>query len=128
MYLFVKNLTWDANDPMALAHFWAAVLGSDIDEESTDDKAFLEAPAWGGPSMWFNRSTEPKTARNRLHLDLRALSSMEAEVRRLVGLGATVREREEALTRMYDPEGNEFCVEASPDEHNSALLASHSSS
>ena len=35
MYLFIKNLTWDADDPMELARFWAAVLGSDIDEEST---------------------------------------------------------------------------------------------
>lgn len=121
MYLFIKNLTWDANDPMVLARFWAAVLGSDVDEESTQEKAFLEAPAWGGPGMWFNRVAGPKVARNRLHMDLRALTSMQVEVRRLVALGATVREREGDITRLYDPEGNEFCVEASPDEHASRL-------
>lgn len=121
MYLFIKNLTWDADDPMVLARFWAAVLGSDVDEESTQEKAFLEAPAWGGPGMWFNRVAGPKVARNRLHMDLRALTSMQVEVRRLVALGATVREREGDITRLYDPEGNEFCVEASPDEHASRL-------
>jgi hypothetical protein len=121
MYLFIKTLTWDADEPIELARFWAAVLGSDIDEDSTPDKVFLEAPAWGGPSMWFNRASGPKVARNRLHIDLRALTSMDVEVGRLTDLGATVREREGAITRLYDPEGNEFCVEASPDEHNSVL-------
>jgi Glyoxalase-like domain len=81
----------------------------------------LEAPVWGGPSMWFNRIAGPKTSRNRLHLDLRALTSMDEEVGRLVALGAQVRERVDAITRLYDPEGNEFCVEASPSEHNATL-------
>ena len=46
-----------------------------------------------------------------MHLDLRALTSMDQEVERLVGLGATVVERDDDITVMRDPEGNEFCVE-----------------
>jgi hypothetical protein len=61
-----------AADALALARFWAAVFGSDVDEDSTADKAFVEAAGWGGPNMWFIRVPEPKTAKNRLHFDLRA--------------------------------------------------------
>lgn len=88
----------------------------------------------GGPSLtsligsWFARvapsdcyrdvrfflyAIEPKTAKNRMHLDLMA-PDPEAEVNRLVELGATrVADREEygyTWTVMADPEGNEFCI------------------
>ena len=114
MHLFVKALTFDCSDALAQAQFWAAVLGSDVDEDSTQEKAFVEAPAWGGPNMWFNRVPEPKTAKNRLHLDLRTLTSLEEEVRRLEHLGATVVQRFDSHAVMRDPEGNEFCVEKGP--------------
>ena len=39
--------------------------------------------------MWFVRVPEPKTAKNRMHFDLRADGSAESEVARLVSLGAT---------------------------------------
>jgi catechol 2,3-dioxygenase-like lactoylglutathione lyase family enzyme len=116
MYLYIKALTFDAADALALARFWAAVLGSDVDEDSTPDKAFVEAPGWGGPNMWFKRVPEPKTAKNRLHLDVRTLTSVGEEVARLEGLGARVVERFDSHTVMRDPEGNEFCVEPSPEE------------
>jgi hypothetical protein len=116
MYLYIKALTFDAADALALARFWAAVLGSDVDEDSTPEKAFVEAAGWGGPNMWFNQVPEPKTAKNRLHLDVRSLTSMDEEVARLRGLGATVVERFDSHTMMRDPEGNEFCVEPSPSE------------
>ena len=59
---------------------------------------------------------EAKTAKNRVHFDLRAPGAMEDEVRRLERLGATVVRRNTHLT-MADPEGNEFCVEPGPVEH-----------
>jgi hypothetical protein len=110
----IKNLTFDAADALALARFWAAVLGSDVDEDSTPDKAFVEAAGWGGPSIWFNAVPESKTAKNRMHVDLRAPGTMAAEVARLEGLGASVAARRPDLTVMRDPEGNEFCVEPGP--------------
>ena len=71
----------------------------------------VEAPGWGGPNMWFVRVPEPKTAKNRMHFDLRAEGSVAAEVARLVDLGATIVNAGEDLTVMRDPDGTEFCVE-----------------
>lgn len=68
----IKTVTWDCSDALALARFWAAALGSDVDEDSTHAKAYVEAAGWGAPNMWFNQVPEPKTAKNRLHFDLRA--------------------------------------------------------
>ena len=67
----IKTVTWDCSDALLLARFWAAVLGSDVDEDSTRDKAYVEAAGWGAPNMWFNRVRGPKMAKNRLHFDLR---------------------------------------------------------
>jgi hypothetical protein len=46
-----------------------------------------------------------------MHFDLRAPGAVEAEVARLVALGAIVVRRGQDHTVMRDPEGNEFCVE-----------------
>ena len=108
---FIKSVTFDCRDALLLARFWAGALGADVDEESTRDKAYVEAPGWGGPNMWFNRVPEEKTAKNRLHFDLRAPSGISEEVVRLQALGASVLREGEELVVMQDPEGNEFCVE-----------------
>lgn len=110
----IKTVTFDAADALALARFWAAVFGSDVEEESTAEKAYLEAAGWGGPNIWFVRVPEGKTAKNRMHFDLRAPGPVAAEVVRLEELGATVVRRHEGHTVMQDPEGNEFCVEPGP--------------
>jgi hypothetical protein len=80
-------------------------LGSDVDEDSSPKRAYVEAPGWGGPNIWFRGERGPKAATNRLHLDLRALTSMDQEVERLVRLGATLVERYGDVTVMRDPEG-----------------------
>jgi Glyoxalase-like domain len=130
---FIKSVSFDCADALLLARFWAAALGSDVDEESTADKAFVEAPGWGGPNIWFTAVPEPKTAKNRMHFDLRAPGGIPDEVRRLTRLGASVlREGTDlvvladpedsgsigigegegpTIVVMQDPEGNEFCVE-----------------
>jgi Glyoxalase-like domain len=62
---------------------------------------------------------EPKSVKNRLHLDVITDGSMEVEVQRLIDMGAhliEVREDPDSLdnpdtwTVLTDPEGNEFCV------------------
>jgi hypothetical protein len=116
MTSFVKAVTWDCGDALRLAQFWAAALGTDVDEESTPERAFVEAAGWGGPNMWFVRVPEAKVAKNRLHVDLRPLGSMNDEVDRLTGLGATTVERFTSHVLMRDPEGNEFCVEPGSEE------------
>src|SRR6516162_7891393 len=111
MAAVIKTVTWDCSDALIVARFWASALGSDVDEDSTSDKAYVEAAGWGGPNMWFNRVPEPKTAKNRIHFDLRAPGPIPDEVARLTDLGATVLRVGEDLIVMADPEGNEFCVE-----------------
>jgi hypothetical protein len=114
MASFIKSVTFDCADARALAGFWAAALGTDVDEDSTSDRAYVEAAGWGGPNMWFARVPEPPSAKNRMHFDLRAPDTMAAEVQRLVGLGAAVLQRLDTNTVMTDPEGNVFCVELGP--------------
>jgi hypothetical protein len=60
---------------------------------------------------------EGKTTKNRMHLDW-SVADREAEVQRLLGLGATrlwdvkekVGEEDMERTALADSEGNEFCV------------------
>jgi len=111
MATFVKSVTFDCADALVVAGFWAAALGGELDTDSTVDKAYVEAPGWGGPNLWFQRVPEARTAKNRVHLDLRAPGLIADEVARLAALGATVLDVQDELTVMDDPEGNEFCVE-----------------
>ena len=62
MPAFVKNLTFDCVDALRVARFWAAALGSDVDEDSTLERAYVEAPSWGGPNIWFRGGRGPKAA------------------------------------------------------------------
>jgi Glyoxalase-like domain len=108
---FIKSVTFDCGEALRLATFWAAALGSSVDEDSTPTKAWVEPAGWGGPSFWFQAVPEGKTAKNRMHFDLRAPGTVADEVRRLVDLGASVQTPGPGLVVMQDPEGNEFCVE-----------------
>ena len=112
----IKSVTFDGADVLGLARFWATALGTDVDEDATADRAYVEAPGWGGPNMWFIRVPEPRTAKNRMHFDLRAPVTMADEVKRLQTAGATVVERFAGHTVMNDPEGNVFCVELGPED------------
>jgi hypothetical protein len=111
----IKAVTFDCADALVLARFWAAVLGTDVDEDATSERAYVEAAGWGGPNMWFIRVPEsPGAAKNRMHFDLRSPITMRAEVERLVALGASVIEPFNSHTTLADPEGNVFCVELGP--------------
>ena len=71
-------------------------------------------PADGGPGIDLLPVPEPKTVKNRLHLDLRADGTSTEELARLERLGATrvdVGQAADATwTVLADPEGNEFCL------------------
>jgi hypothetical protein len=112
----IKSVTFDCSDALVVAEFWAAALGTDVDEDATSELAYVEAAGWGGPNMWFARVSEAQIAKNRMHLDLRAPVTMEKEVRRLRSLGAAVVEKHDGHTVMNDPEGNVFCVELGPED------------
>ncbi len=63
MASLIKTLAFDCADALRLAQLWAAALGSNLNEDSTAERAFVEAPGWGGPNIWFNAVPEPKTAK-----------------------------------------------------------------
>jgi len=111
MVTFIKSVTFDCADPLAVAAFWAGAPGSDVDEDSTAERAWVEPAGWGGPSLWFQRVPEAKVAKNRQHFDLRVVGAIPEEVRRLTALGGRVLRDDGDLVVMADPEGNEFCVE-----------------
>ncbi len=118
----LRHITVDAADALGVARFWAAALGWQVDEESDAEEALAAPPQGGGPGLLFVRVPEPKTVKNRLHLDLQPPDlTRDQEVDRLLGLGArVVDDRREpdgtGWAVLADPEGNEFCVERSPAE------------
>lgn len=121
------TLGCDAAEPQRLAAFWAAALGY-VPEPGYDNPggASIVDPEGRGPAIGFLRVPEAKTAKNRIHLDIRVMGeppwdpaereqAIRALVTELTAAGATeVRDEryDGALGHvvMLDPEGNEFCI------------------
>jgi predicted enzyme related to lactoylglutathione lyase len=110
----------DAADPAGLAEFWAAATGWPVARRG-DNFASLQPPVPGLPFVEFVSSGEPKTVKDRLHLDVApfAADDQTAEVGRLLAGGATRADIGQAPGSTWvvlaDPEGNEFCVLSSRD-------------
>ncbi|WP_433786315.1 VOC family protein [Actinomycetospora sp. CA-101289] len=104
----------DARDPESLAAYWCAVLGTDVVRRWTDahDTPYVEIGLVGEVVLLFQAVAEPTAGKNRVHLDVAAPGDQEAELGRLVGLGATVLDvaPDHPWVVLADPEGNEFCV------------------
>ncbi len=106
-------ITIDCADAPALARFWADVLGRQVAEDSTPEHAVLLPGDGGtsGPRITFNKVPEPKTVKNRVHLDLIS-NTFDAETERLLSLGAQrLRDLQRDKSRwstFADIEGNEF--------------------
>jgi predicted enzyme related to lactoylglutathione lyase len=119
MGLESDTLTVDCADVVRQATFWAAVFEWDVVEPDPAG-TFVRDPSGRHAGMFFQPVPEPKTAKNRMHLDVRPTGSMAEEVARLKMLGATERgfiEVEGSFwTQMRDPEGNEFCVLRGPED------------
>jgi hypothetical protein len=133
----VRSITFDCAKPDRLADFWAAALGYTKREPPAEHATWAEYlqalgipegqwstsaavldPEGIRPRLLFLPVPEGKVVKNRVHLDLTPEDTMEAEVRRLLRLGAQVVQRFTTpvgdFTVMHDPEGNEFCVETGP--------------
>jgi predicted enzyme related to lactoylglutathione lyase len=109
------SIVLDCADPDTLAIFWAEALSYEV--KGTMEQYALVAPKPGMPGvrLLLQGVAEPKTVKNRVHLDLHT-NDLAEEVARLVALGARLLEEEpRAMGRtrwhvLADPEGNEFCV------------------
>ncbi|MDN0201313.1 VOC family protein [Streptomyces sp. S.PNR 29] len=110
----IRHVTIDSADPYRLAGFWSQVLGLPVHEgdEDSDAYALIE-----GAGLLFVTVPEPKTVKNRVHLDLQPQDrTRDEEIERLLAMGATlVADRRNpdgtGWAVLADPEGNEFCVE-----------------
>ncbi len=128
----IGNVTFACADPASLAEFWVEAVDYElqpappglleaIEAEGGDPNAAAAAvdPDGHGPRLFFKKLPRSEPAHIPIHLDLNA-EDREAEVDRLVGLGATVVETKtettgpyaETWTVMRDPEGNGFCVQS----------------
>jgi hypothetical protein len=134
------QITFDAHDAYALATWWAALLGYEMEDVSEvvarlldegvitevqvariDGKLYFDGVATASdpegiaPRLYVQEVPEDKVAKNRLHLDVPIGDEpLDDAVARVVGLGARLVEvREHPGERwavMLDPEGNEFCL------------------
>ena len=131
----------DSSAPHELADWWAEALGWQVEAQdesfirrmieeghATDEQTVrhrgalvwrtgsaINSPDPGRPRVLFQEVPEPKTVKNRVHLDVRVgADRRDAEVARLAALGATELWRASQgpyeWVTMADPEGNEFCV------------------
>ena len=131
----IGNITFASADPAGLAAFWVAALDYELEEappglleaieaEGGDPNAAAAAfdPTGTSPRLFFKKMPRSSPDHIPIHLDLQA-DDREAEVERLVELGAEVVETKtestgpyaETWTVLRDPEGNGFCVQSSPD-------------
>ena len=111
------ELVLDCHDHDLLGRFWSEVLGYRVSERSDGPEDFyveLEGPPGAGPSLLLLRTPDPKTSKNRLHIDVNPTDrDQDAEVERILALGATradIGQGDRTWVVMADPEGNEFCV------------------
>lgn len=110
-------VTTDCRHAAELAAFWSAALDVAVDEGANPFFASIGRSEGSElhPVWMFIQVPEGKTAKNRVHIDF-ASDDREAEVERLVSLGATrISDHDEYDTRwttLEDPEGNVFDVAA----------------
>ena len=138
------QVTFDCADPGAQAQFWCEVLGYELQPpppgfdswdaaldawgvppERRNDRSAALDPDGRGPRLFFQKVPEGKSAKNRVHLDVRAapglsgderMAALEAQAEALVARGAARVQRvapdpahpEAGFNKMRDPEGNEF--------------------
>jgi hypothetical protein len=137
------QIVFDCADPTRVGEFWASALGYvaeppppgfdswdaaldawGVPADERDSKYAVVDPDGVGPRLFLQRVPEGKTAKNRLHLDVRVSdpstspqerdAAVMREVERLEGLGARRQhwrfEEGRHFMVMQDVEGNEFCL------------------
>ena len=98
-----KDLVVDATDPAVLGGFWAAALG--LAAEPLDGGNVRLTGPTPQHTIWINRVPEPRTVKQRMHLDVHTGSVADLEA-----LGARIIAPLDGWTVMADPEGGEFCA------------------
>lgn len=111
-----RELVIDCRDPRLVGEFWSEVLGWPLVEHE-DGYFWLSSTGepWAPPPLLvFAPVPEPKSGKNRLHIDVNPSGCDQAEeLERLLSLGARrvdVGQGDAPWIVLADPEGNEFCL------------------
>lgn len=142
------QVTFDCVDPHTLVRFWAGAFGFVVEDHHDLVVQMLELghahesdtveidgrmawaigtgarhPSGTLPRLLFQKVPEPKTVKDRIHLDLHIpAGELAAVIDRVIALGGTHlwdgRQGPFAWSTFADPEGNEFCLSAESDDSN----------
>ncbi len=138
------QVTFDCADPDRLAHFWADLLGYQLDsppdgfdsweawltemgvpESEWNSKSAITDPDGDGARIFFQRVPERKQVKNRVHLDVNAGGprgtpdderrvAVDAAVEKAIGSGAT-------KVRLVEEQGERFYVMQDPEGNEFCL-------
>jgi hypothetical protein len=119
----IRHITIDCANPYELSRFWERLVGFGEDPDDPNlpehEEALILDPTGRCPGLLFIEVPEPKHAKNRIHLDLVPMDVLrDVAVDDALARGASIADdrRNDDGTGwvvMFDPEGNEFCIEGS---------------
>ncbi|MDX6197662.1 MAG: hypothetical protein QOJ79_813 [Actinomycetota bacterium] len=104
----LMEIVVDTADPVSIAAWWADVLGG-VHKDHEEGYSYVESVP-GGPfdALVFVPVPEPKSVKNRIHIDVTT-----PDVQLLVAAGARLlraQDDEIGWSVLADPDGNEFCA------------------
>jgi Glyoxalase-like domain len=97
-----KDLCIDATNSQVLADFWASALGLRAEQSGGDFRLVDGVPEH---TLWVNKVPEPRTVKQRVHIDVHVTA-----VSALTDLGAVILDETQPWTVLADPEGGELCA------------------
>jgi hypothetical protein len=109
------ELVIDCADPARVAEFWSRVLDYEVIDRGPQGEVEIGGRIGGAPTLVFAPVPEPKTVKNRVHIDVNPTGAdQNTELERLLALGArrvdVGQTAEVSWVVLADPEGNEFCL------------------
>jgi len=111
-----SGVTIDCADPIRMSAFWAALLDSPASNEHGHDPNWATVGSRSGPfpRLTFQRVSEPKAGKVRIHLDVEVddIDTGRQQIEELGGSFSGFRHDydEGVVLNMLDPEGHEFCL------------------
>jgi predicted enzyme related to lactoylglutathione lyase len=107
---FIGALSSDGTQ--AVGYFWSKALDWPLVWDQ-DEETAIQSPQGGSKISWGGPPVAPKAPRNRLRFELTTEGDVEAEVERLLALGATrLGGGSDGAVELADPDGNEFSLHA----------------
>jgi predicted enzyme related to lactoylglutathione lyase len=114
--LRLRHIRFACDDPVAVAAFWAAILG--YETTRAGERVVASDPRGDGPALAFDRLAKSPTIELPIHLDVN-VPDREAQVQRVLELGGSLVETKTSSAGEYsgtfsvmrDPEGTGFCVQ-----------------